>query len=187
MATAAKTKDGTPPVFHGDEGESYLDWRLDVELWQGFTSLEKKKWATSFLLELKEGKVKSTVRALGKEKLQVEDGMKNVIEALDKIYKEDDSSYIYRSLKKFETYVRPKDMALTSYISEFEKIVSEMESYKIDMPDCAIAYRFLNSANLPVEKLDLALATVSSMTYADVRVVTFYEANKLTGNDKSSL
>ena len=167
MPTTPK-KDGTPPVFHGEEGESYLDWRLDVELWQGFTSLEKKKWATSFLLNLKEGKVKSTVRALGKEKLQTDEGLKNVIEALDKIYKEDDSSYIYRSLKKFETYVRPKDMSLSSYISEFDKMSAEMRAYNIVMPDCAIAYRFLNSANLPPEKLDLALATVKSMTYADM-------------------
>ena len=170
MTTTPVKKDGTPPVFHGDEGESYLDWRLDVELWQGFTSLEKKKWATSFLLNLKEGKVKSTVRGLGKEKLQTEDGLKNVIDALDKIYKEDDSAYIYRALRKFESYVRPKDMPLSSYVSEFNKMISEMESYKIKMPDCAIAYRFLNSANLPTEKLDLALATVKSMTYADMLI-----------------
>ena len=167
MASASK-KDETPPVFHGEEGESYLDWRLDVELWQGFTSLDKKKWATSFLLNLKEGKVKSTVRALGKDKLQHDDGMKNVMEALDKIYKEDDSAYIYRSLKKFETYVRPKDMPLPTYVAQFEKMISEMETYKITMPDCAVAYRFLNSANLPSEKVDLALATVKSMTYADM-------------------
>ena len=168
MTTTTVKKDGTPPVFHGDDGESYLDWRLDIELWQGFTTLEKKKWATSFLLNLKEGKVKSTIRALGKDKLQTDDGMKNVIDALDKIYKEDDSAYIYRALKKFETYIRPKDTPLSSYISEFNKMISEMESYKIKMPDCAVAYRFLNSANLPAEKLDLALATVSSMTYADM-------------------
>ena len=168
MATAAKTKELTPPVFHGEDGESYLDWRLDVELWQGITTIEKKKWATSLLLNLKEGKVKSTVRALGKEKLQADDGLKNVIDALDKIYKEDDSAYIYRCLKKFETYIRPKDMALPCYVSEFDKMLAEMKSYKIEMPDCAIAYRFLNSANLPAAKLDLALATVKSMTYADM-------------------
>ena len=156
-STATTKKDETPPVFHGEAGESYLDWRLDVELWQGFTSLDKKKWATSFLLNLKEGKVKSTVRALGKDKLQHDNGMQNVIDALDKIYKEDDSAYIYRLLKKFETYQRPKDMPLPSYVSQFEKIISEMQSYKIAMPDCAVAYRFLNSANLPSGKVDLAL------------------------------
>ena len=168
MASSTSKKDETPPVFHGEEGESYLDWRLDVELWQGFTSLDKKKWATSFLLNLKEGKVKSTVRALGKDKLQHDDGMKNVMDALDKIYKEEDSAYIYRALKKFETYVRPKDMPLPTYVSQFEKMINEMQSYEIAMPDCAIAYRFLNSANLTSEKVDLALATVKSMTYADM-------------------
>ena len=132
--------------------------------------------------------MKSTVRALGKDKLQSDDGMKNVIDALDKIYKEDDSAYVYRALKKFETYVRPKDMPLSSYISEFNKMISEMESYKITMPDCALAYRFLNSANLPAEKLNLALATVKSMTYADMltAVKKIFSVNLNTAECKPS-
>ena len=43
-----------------------------------------------------------------------------------------------------------------------------MNNYKIKMPDCAIAFRFLNSANLVPEKVDLVLATVKSMTYENM-------------------
>ena len=40
-----------PPAF--EEGMNYEDWKLDLELWKEFTSLEKKKQGTALLLELK--------------------------------------------------------------------------------------------------------------------------------------
>ena len=87
-----------PPVSNGEEGENYLDWRMDIELWEEFTDLEKKKRATALLLQLKEGgKVKNAVRSLGKEALLAEDGLKKVLGHLDKIYKEDEGPYSYRA------------------------------------------------------------------------------------------
>ena len=53
-----------PPAFN--EGDDYENWRLDLELWKEFTSLEDKKQGTALLLELKNGKVKDAVRSLGK-------------------------------------------------------------------------------------------------------------------------
>ena len=53
---------------------------MDIELWEEFTDLEKKKRATALLLQLKEGgKVKNAVRSLGKEALLAEDGLKKVL------------------------------------------------------------------------------------------------------------
>ena len=69
-----------PPVFNGEEGENYLDWRTDVECWEEFTDIPKKKRATALLLELRDGsKVKDAVRPLGKDVLLSDEGMKKVL------------------------------------------------------------------------------------------------------------
>ena len=161
-------KKKAPPVFNGEEGENYLDWRMDIELWEKFTDLEKKR-ATVLLLQLKEGgKVKNAVRSLGKEALLAEDGLKKVLGHLDKIYKEDEGAYSYRAYSKFEKFVRPKEMTLQNYMSEFEKLIAVLKKYKIELPQAVLAYRFLNSANLLPEKVDLVLANVKTMTYKDM-------------------
>ena len=155
-----------PPAF--DEGNDYADFKMDIELWMKFTNLEKKKQGTAFLLELKEGKVKNAVRSLGIEVISQEDGLENIINHLDKIYEEDSAQLSYRIYCKFEKYVRPEDMHLQSYISEFEKMVADLRKQKIILPEAVLAYRFLNSANLSPEKVDLALATVKELTYDEM-------------------
>ena len=64
-------------------------------------------------------------------------------------------------------------MNLQSYISEFEKLLADLKKQKITLPDEVLAYRLLNSANLPPEKVDLALATVKSLTYKEMCVNIF--------------
>ena len=158
-----------PPVFNGEEGESYLDWKTDLECWEEFTDIPKKKRAAALLLELKDGgKVKDVVRSLGKEKLLTEDGMKLVLEQLDKIYKEDDAALTYRAYGQFEKYVRPKDMNLHTYTAQFEKMLSALKTYQVNLPEVVLAFRYLASANLPTDKVNLALATVKSLTYKDM-------------------
>ena len=155
-----------PPAF--SEGQCYEDWKLDLELWIEFTKLEKKKHGTALLLELKEGKVKDAVRSVGKDILKSETGLDEVIKKLDSIYKEDATHLTYRAYCKFEKYERPESMGLQCYISEFEKLLGDLKKQKITLPEEVLAYRVLNSARLPPEKVDLALATVKSLTYKDM-------------------
>ena len=166
MAESERRNYKAPPAF--EEGMDYNDWKLDLELWQEFTSLERKKHGTALLLELKPGKVKDTVRSLGKAVLVAENAISQITTQLDKIYKEDAAQISYRVYSKFERYCRPEQMTLQSYISEFEKLLADLKKQEIKLPPEVLAYRFLNSANLPSEKVDLALATVKALTYKDM-------------------
>ena len=141
---------------------------MDMELWEEFTSLDKKKRGTAFLLELGEGKVKNAIRSLGKAVITAEDGISQIIAHLDQIYEEDTAQVSYRVYCKFEKYVRPESLPLQSYISEFEKMIADLKRQKIDLPDAVLAYRLLNSANLSAEKVDLAMATVKELTYKEM-------------------
>ena len=79
MAESERRNYKAPPAF--EEGMEYNNWKLDLELWQEFTSLEKKKHhGTALLLELKPGKVKDTVRSL-----VAENAISQITTQLDKI------------------------------------------------------------------------------------------------------
>ena len=79
----------------------------------------RRKRATALLLQLKGGKIKNVIRSLGNDVLIGENGLKKVLERLDKIYKEDEGAYSYRAYSKFEKFIRPKEMTLQNYLSEF--------------------------------------------------------------------
>ena len=160
------TSNKAPPAFN--EGSDYGNWKLDIQLWDAFTTVEAKKKGTALFLELREGKVKNTVRSLGKEVITSETGLTQIIAKLDSIYQEDDALVTYRVYSKFEKFVRPEDMKLQSYISEFEKMVADLTKQKIILPDAVLAYRVLNSANMSKDKMELALATVKALTLKDM-------------------
>ena len=177
-----------PPAY--EEGQNYADWKLDIELWQEFTMLEKKKQGTALLLELKPGKVKDAVRGLGKEVLTAEDGIAKIIVHLNKIYEEDPAQICYRAYSKFEKFCRPDSMSLQSYISEFEKMLADLKRHNITLPPTVVAYRFLNSANLSSDKVNLALATVKELTYKEMCVtvgkIFSVRANTFANDDLAS-
>ncbi len=92
-----------PPPY--TEGTSYEVWKNDIQLWAEFTTLEKKRQGTALYLELT-GKVKECVRTLGNEILMAEDGLKKIIEHLDKIYKKDAGRIIFQIVERFEQFER---------------------------------------------------------------------------------
>ena len=140
-------------------------------MWDEFTTVEAKKKGTAFFLELREGKVKNTVRSLGKELISSETGLAQIIAKLDTIYQEDDALVSYRVYSKFEKFMRPEDMQLQTYISVFEKMVADLKKQQIVLPEAVLAYRLLNSANMSKDKVELALATVKNLTLKDMSQV----------------
>ena len=78
-------------------------------------------------------------------------------------------------------------MSLQSYISEFEKMLADLKRHKITLPETVVAYRFLNSANLPSDKVSLALATVKELTYKEMCVtvgkIFSVQANTFANDD----
>ena len=117
-----------PPAYK--EGQNYEDWRIDIDLWNEFTSYNRTRRATAFLLELSEGPVKNHVRSLGKEILTADNGMEKVIERLDSIYREDSSHVAYRVYCRFEKFERREDMNLQAFVSEFSKLYDDLKNIR---------------------------------------------------------
>ena len=60
-------------------------------------------------------------------------------------------------------------MNINDYIIEFAKRNSKLKEHSIELPDAVLAYRLLNSANIGTEKEQLARATISKLTYVNMK------------------
>ena len=71
--------------------------------------------------------------------------------------------------EEFETFQRPPSMSTLDYINEFERRNNKIKSKKIELPDAVLAYRLLKSANVSEQKQTLARATISKLTFEDMK------------------
>ena len=74
----AKLNPKTLPVLSDLEG--YSNWRADMEIWEMFTDLEKKKRGPVVFLSLT-GQTSECVRALGAAKIDKETGVKVLLKS----------------------------------------------------------------------------------------------------------
>ena len=96
MASQQQLK--TPPALVDEDG--YGEWLNDVKIWQLFTDLEKKKQGPALYLTLT-GRAHECVRELTPEVIGGEDGVKKIIEKLDKLFMKDQNTRAYLAFKEF--------------------------------------------------------------------------------------
>ena len=137
-------------------------------MWQICCRLDKNQQASELVLSLK-GKAREAALELEVDDIHKDDGVDKVIAKLDGLYEKDENQLIYVSLKKFEQYKRAEGQSIDDYINEFERLYNKLKHYKIVYPDTAVAYRLLESANLPKERSELIRTTVSKLEYKLVK------------------
>ena len=145
---------------------------------QCFTDLSKNRQAPAIFLTL-EGKAREVVLELEVEKLSWDDGVKNIIEKLGKLYLKDKTQSAYQAYDNFEKFRRPLSMSVSDYIIEFERLLNKTKEYESDMSSDILAYRLLKSANLNEQQEQLAKATISTLTYESMKT----QLKKIFGDD----
>lgn len=170
VATSQSSNRGSsraPPSF--DSTMTYELWKKQLQLWQICCRLDKNQQASELILSLS-GKAREAALELDVNEVHAEDGVDKVLKKLDGLYLKDENQLIYVSLKKFEQYKRSKDQSIDDYINEFERLYNKLKHYKIVYPDAAVAYRLLESANLPQDRSELIRTTVSKLEYSLVKI-----------------
>ena len=157
----------TPPSL--SNSKTYDDWIKLIDIWKEFTTLEKSKQGQAIVLSL-QGEAQDAVLELPASELASEDGVKKVIERLDKLYKKDELIERYSAIEAFDSYRRPKNTSIKDFLIEFEKRLYKTRTYKATMSDDILAYRLLKSANLEVAHEQLVKATVSDLKYEEVKL-----------------
>ena len=73
------------------------------------------------------------------------------------------------ALKTFEKYQRPAGDSIDNYLNKFDLMYNRLKSHKIILPDAVLAYRLLESANLEKTKSDLVRATITRMSFDEMK------------------
>ena len=97
----------TPPAL--SKAESYETWLKELQIWELFTEIPAEKRGPAVFLTL-EGKAREAVLELEIAKLAGKDGIKNVIEKLDILFKRDQDQTEYEAYEQFEIFKRPSGM-----------------------------------------------------------------------------
>ena len=84
----------TPPVLTKEY--SYSNWKYNLRVWEALTLLEKDKQGLAVFLALT-GQDKQAVRNISVGNLNSVNGVKRIIEELDKLYLKDESSLMYET------------------------------------------------------------------------------------------
>ena len=117
-----------------------------------------------------ESRAREAVLELDDSKISGEDGVKNIIAKLDTLYLKDKTQSAYEAYDSFEQFKKPSDMSVSEYINEFERLKSRTESYGTSLSSNVLAYRLLKSANLSEQHEQLARATISDLTYEQMKL-----------------
>ena len=89
-----------PPVFNPESGDSYTDWKADVEVWILFTKEEQKRQGSAVYLSL-QGNSREAVRIIDPKDLAIDNGYETVIEALDGVFLKDETTCAFCAIKNF--------------------------------------------------------------------------------------
>ena len=130
-----------------------------IKICCAYTDLPKERQGAAIFLSL-EGQAQDAILELSEGEIASANGVKNIIDHLDKLFKKDETLQKYQALEAFETYHRPTNTTIQEFLIEFEKRYNKTKSYGTTMSDDLLAYRLLKSANLSQQHEQLAKVTV---------------------------
>ena len=160
MASAYKT----PPAFDV-ESKSYSRWVEELKAWTELTDVKKDKQGLAVALSLPE-KDSSNIRDkvfsdLSLDELKGDDGVKKLMEFMDKLFKKDQLSEAYEAFSDFERFQRKDTMTMDTYIMEFEKLYNKTAKFKMTLPQAVQAFKLLEGAGLDQKDRQLVLTGVN--------------------------
>ena len=142
-----------PPMFD-QKTMTYESWKNEVEVWRLVTELKPEKQALAVALSLT-GNVRETAMELPAENLADKDGMKKLIEHLDKVFLRDDRDKAYEAYKNFDSFRKSESKSMSEYIIEFDKLYNKAKKYEMALPEAVLAFKLLDNAGLTSEKNSL--------------------------------
>ena len=132
-----------PPLFKPDE-DSYENFKKELQIWDSFTDLDKKKRGPAVYLSL-EKKVKQAVSELKPADLAAEDGLEKILNKLDEVYLADTNTRAYTAFQNFYELKREEGESFEDFVIRFEDKYNDMEQYDMTLPDGIKAFFILNA------------------------------------------
>lgn len=157
-------------------------------MWTLYTDVKKNKHAIAVHLSLA-GRARKASSELSVDELNTDDGMKNLVKKLDRVFLQDANWKCFNTYLAFENYRRPKDSSIDAYLSEFDLRHYKLKECGVTLPDAVVACRLLKSCGLSDMHFQLALSTTAKMTFEHMRCTLkklFSENKHLLSSETSS-
>ena len=106
------------------------------------------------------GRARECVRELTPEVIGGGDGVKKIIDKLDKLFMKDQNTHAYLAIKEFYDYCRPAGVSIIDLIVSFEYLYHKLKQFDMKLPEGVQAFFLLNAANISEDNEKLARVTV---------------------------
>ena len=104
------------PVF--DNQTNFETYRREVDIWLLGTGCPKEKQAARLALQMK-GRAKEVALGVSTEQLSSENGVKILLDAIEKVFGRDKTVSLFSAIESFENFIRPANQNMSDFISEF--------------------------------------------------------------------
>ena len=159
------------------------------------TSVKKESWGRLIALNMpdnaEEGDIRGKIfESLG-EDLAGEAGYTNLINWLDKHYKQDDDASLIDSIKQFMKFVKKPEMSVTEFLAGFDTAYNTAIKKGLDkLPQPYLMYLIMENAGLTDQEVKFVLSDVDKKQkdtlYEQTRVSMKKYLVGLNGETKSS-
>ena len=115
-------------------------------------------------------KAEKAVSKLTVTNLNVDDGLKKLLEKLDSTFETEKTQESYNFIKNFNKFQRLEDMSINEYLLEFEHLNDRMIQFDLKLPD-NICLKLLESASLCVNEKQMALTIANDLKHDSKKLV----------------
>ena len=155
-----------PPKL--EEGASYEAWRRDVKLWTKLTDLAATKQAIAIYLSLG-GQSRILASEIPEDDLLKATGVDTLLNKLDTLHLEDKELRQFSAFHKLYNLRRNPDMAVGTFISEFEHVYYDFKRYEMELPDSVQSFILLSACNLSESERKLVMSGLTGVTYQGMK------------------
>ena len=131
----------------------------------------QKEQAIVVLLEALDENVKAekAVSELTASSLNVDTGLKLLLEKLDLTFKVEKIDDAYSAYSNFNVFVKKEEISMNDYTLEFEHLSYKMAEHDMKLPDTILAFKLLDGAGLNEAQRQLALTLGNDLTFSSMK------------------
>ena len=150
-------------------GEGFDTWRVDINLWASVTKIPPKERATHIYLSFEPGKAKRAAEQLSQEQLQDAQGVQLLLKTLEDYFLPSKPMRLFNLYNKLRYVIRKPGGSISEYLSDFEHAKFQLEKEGVKKDDTILALDLLSQCNLPIDKTQLVMSSISGITYEAVK------------------
>ena len=176
-----------PPQLPRD-GAGYNIWKNEIEMWCQVTKVPPISRAIAIYFTLK-GKAKTTAQHIKQGLLKTNDGVKILLEALDKVFLPNAAMRLLNVSNNLRHLKRKPDALINDFLIEHEHALFLFEQEGLEKNPTVLGLELLDQCQLSQEKSQLVMSGLTEVNYENVKAklsAIFYHEHARYNNSEDS-